>query len=32
GGVDYSFEAIGKPEVMTQAFHSVYPRPGGMAL
>jgi len=32
GGVDYSFEAIGKPEVMTQAFHSVYPRPGGMAV
>ncbi len=32
GGVDYSFEAIGKPEVMTQAFHSVYARPGGMAV
>ena len=32
GGVDYSFEAIGRTEVMTQAFHSVYPRPGGMAL
>jgi len=32
GGVDYSFEAIGKPEVMTQAFHAVYPRPGGMAV
>lgn len=32
GGVDYSFEAIGKTEVMTQAFHSVYPRPGGMAV
>jgi Zn-dependent alcohol dehydrogenase len=32
GGADYSFEAIGKPEVMTQAFHSVYSRPGGMAV
>ena len=32
GGVDYSFEAIGKTSVMTQAFHSVYPRPGGMAV
>ncbi|HEY48550.1 MAG TPA: Zn-dependent alcohol dehydrogenase [Dehalococcoidia bacterium] len=32
GGVDYSFEAIGKTEIMTQAFHSVYPRPGGMAV
>ncbi|MEE9490679.1 MAG: Zn-dependent alcohol dehydrogenase [Dehalococcoidia bacterium] len=32
GGVDYSFEAIGNTEAMTQAFHSVYPRPGGMAL
>ena len=32
GGVDYSFEAIGNPALMTQAFNSVYPRPGGMAL
>jgi S-(hydroxymethyl)glutathione dehydrogenase/alcohol dehydrogenase len=32
GGVDYSFEAIGSPSVMTQAFHSVYARPGGMAV
>jgi S-(hydroxymethyl)glutathione dehydrogenase/alcohol dehydrogenase len=32
GGVDYSFEAIGSTSVMTQAFHSVYPRPGGMAV
>ncbi len=32
GGVDYSFESVGNPEVMTQAFHSVYPRPGGMAV
>lgn len=32
GGVDYSFEAIGNTTAMTQAFHSVYPRPGGMAL
>jgi S-(hydroxymethyl)glutathione dehydrogenase/alcohol dehydrogenase len=32
GGVDYSFEAIGNPSVMTQAFHSVYARPGGMAV
>jgi len=32
GGVDYSFEAIGSTGVMTQAFHSVYPRPGGMAV
>ena len=32
GGVDYSFEAIGRTDVMTQAFHSVYPRPGGMAV
>ena len=32
GGVEYSFEAIGNPEVMTQAFHCVYPRPGGMAV
>jgi len=32
GGVDYSFESIGNTAVMTQAFHSVYPRPGGMAV
>lgn len=32
GGVDYSFEVIGVPEAITQAFHSVYPRPGGMAV
>ena len=32
GGVDYSFEVIGNPAVITQAFHSVYPRPGGMAV
>jgi S-(hydroxymethyl)glutathione dehydrogenase/alcohol dehydrogenase len=32
GGVEYSFEVIGSPEVITQAFHSVYPRPGGMAV
>lgn len=32
GGVDYSFEAIGNPTAMTQAFHSVYARPGGMAV
>jgi len=32
GGVDYSFESVGNTEVMTQAFHSVYPRPGGMAV
>jgi Zn-dependent alcohol dehydrogenase len=32
GGVDYSFEAIGSTPVMTQAFHSIYPRPGGMAV
>lgn len=32
GGVDYSFEAVGKPAIMTQAFHSVYARPGGMAV
>lgn len=32
GGVDYSFEVIGNPDVITQAFHSVYPRPGGMAI
>jgi Zn-dependent alcohol dehydrogenase len=32
GGVDYSFEVIGNPDVITQAFHSVYPRPGGMAV
>jgi Zn-dependent alcohol dehydrogenase len=32
GGVDYAFEAIGNTTVMTQAFHSVYPRPGGMAV
>jgi S-(hydroxymethyl)glutathione dehydrogenase / alcohol dehydrogenase len=32
GGVDYSFEAIGSTTAMTQAFHSVYPRPGGMAV
>lgn len=32
GGVDYSFEAIGKTEVMAQAFHSVYARPGGMTI
>lgn len=32
GGVDYSFEVIGNTAAMTQAFHSVYPRPGGMAL
>ena len=32
GGVDYSFEAIGSTSVMTQAFHSVYARPGGMAV
>jgi S-(hydroxymethyl)glutathione dehydrogenase/alcohol dehydrogenase len=32
GGVDYSFEVIGNPLVITQAFHSVYPRPGGMAV
>ncbi|MBE0480824.1 MAG: Zn-dependent alcohol dehydrogenase [Dehalococcoidia bacterium] len=32
GGVDYSFEVVGSPAAMTQAFHSVYPRPGGMAV
>jgi S-(hydroxymethyl)glutathione dehydrogenase/alcohol dehydrogenase len=32
GGVDYAFEAIGNPAAMTQAFHSVYARPGGMAI
>ncbi len=32
GGVDYSFEVIGNPAVITQAFHSVYPRPGGLAV
>jgi Zn-dependent alcohol dehydrogenase len=32
GGVEYSFEVIGNTTAMTQAFHSVYPRPGGMAL
>jgi S-(hydroxymethyl)glutathione dehydrogenase/alcohol dehydrogenase len=32
GGVDYAFEAIGNPTAMTQAFHSVYARPGGMAV
>lgn len=32
GGVDYSFEVIGNPQVITQAFHSVYPRPGGLAV
>jgi S-(hydroxymethyl)glutathione dehydrogenase/alcohol dehydrogenase len=32
GGVQYSFEVIGNPEVITQAFHCVYPRPGGMAV
>ena len=32
GGVDYSFEVIGNTKAMTQACHSVYPRPGGMAL
>ncbi|MEE8471369.1 MAG: Zn-dependent alcohol dehydrogenase [Dehalococcoidia bacterium] len=32
GGVDYSFEVIGSPAAMTQAFHSLYPRPGGMAV
>jgi Zn-dependent alcohol dehydrogenase len=32
GGVDYSFEVIGNTDAMTQAFHSVYPRPGGMAV
>ena len=32
GGVDYAFEAIGNPAAMTQAFHSVYARPGGMAV
>ena len=32
GGVDYAFEAIGNTTAMTQAFHSVYARPGGMAI
>jgi S-(hydroxymethyl)glutathione dehydrogenase/alcohol dehydrogenase len=32
GGVDYAFEAIGNTTAMTQAFHSVYARPGGMAV
>jgi S-(hydroxymethyl)glutathione dehydrogenase/alcohol dehydrogenase len=32
GGVDYSFESVGNTEVMTQAFNSVYARPGGMAV
>jgi S-(hydroxymethyl)glutathione dehydrogenase/alcohol dehydrogenase len=32
GGVDYSFEAIGNTSAMTQAFHSVYSRPGGIAV
>lgn len=32
GGVDYAFEAIGNTSAMTQAFHSVYARPGGMAV
>jgi len=32
GGVEFSFEAIGNPAVITQAFHSVYARPGGMAV
>ncbi len=32
GGVDYAFEAIGNTTAMTQAVHSVYSRPGGMAV
>lgn len=32
GGVEYSFEVIGNTKAMSQAFHSVYSRPGGMAL
>jgi S-(hydroxymethyl)glutathione dehydrogenase / alcohol dehydrogenase len=32
GGVDYAFEAIGNTTAMTQAFHSVYARPGGMVV
>ena len=32
GGVDYAFEAIGSTTAMTQAVHSVYSRPGGMAV
>jgi S-(hydroxymethyl)glutathione dehydrogenase/alcohol dehydrogenase len=32
GGVDYAFEAIGNTTAMTQAFHSVYARPGGIAV
>lgn len=32
GGVDYAFEAIGNTTAMNQAVHSVYSRPGGMAV
>jgi len=32
GGVDYSFEVIGNPTAISQAFHSVYARPSGMAV